>query len=420
MKIVVVEPYARTPGHFERLSVRTCEAFTELGNNVTLATYLGISPESSRRTHAFKVLKADRNGTEQFDWRYHKGRIRLNSFRTFFRRQLWEYRTFRLAASIVDPDEVTIVHFYDADPILLTLMMASVLKAWRKDAKPVLVLTIHELTRLVPARSFKRRMYYWAYRRCLGKAINRQVDGIAVLDSSLKQGLVAHFGLSEDVASRIRVLPHGVGDPVEICDRDAARKRLKLNLNQATFLVFGILRNDKRIDLTLEALKGLQNCRLAIAGEPHGLTESAIKDLVYRAGCEQWVSTEINYISEKRMHDYFSACDAVIIPYDRTFKGLSGILTLACGHGRITIASDVGILGQTIRKHELGFAIEPDSAAAIREAVLRFLALTPEERAHMEERVRAYAAGMSWDAACKEWVEFYRELLARRNASSQS
>lgn len=414
VKIFVVEPYTRTPGHFERLSVRTCEALARLGNNVTLVTYGGIRDNCRKGPGAFAVADAAPVGTTEFDWRRRNGKVHLGSLRGLLKRQLWEFRTFRLTVSLLRQQELGIAHFYDADPILLVFAINLLLAGRRHKPRPVLVLTVHDVIRLTSPKGIRRKIYYWFYRRCLGRLIRHDLDGIVVLDSSLKQGLLNCFGVNDEAVSRIRVLPHGIGDPVEASNRDAARRRLNLNLTETIFLVFGILRNDKRIDLAIEAIKELPHCRLIIAGEPHDFTETFIKELVHRNGCEQSVSTEINYIPEERMHDYFSACDAAIIPYDRSFKGLSGILTLACGHGKAVIASNVGILGETVKEHGLGFVVEPNDASAIREAILRFLSLTTEERAQIEQRVETFADLMSWDSVCAQWAEFYQWMLKRR------
>lgn len=414
MQILIAEPYTRTPGHFERWAVRTCEALSRLGNEVTLVTYLGISQSRSSTAASFAVLQAAPGKAGFSDWRYHQGKIRMNSFRTFFRREMWELRTFRLAASAARRQPHSITHFHDADPILLILAINLFLRRKQGDERPVVVFAVHEMIRFSTPQSLKRRAYYWLYRRCLNRLIERDADAVLVFDPAIKQGLVSHFGLSTEIAERIRVLPHGIGDPVEISSKEEARRRLNLDLSETVFLIFGILRKDKRLDAAIKAIKGLAGCRLIIAGGPHDFTEASVEELIRENGCEDSVSTEIAYLSEERMHAYFSACDAVVIPYDKSFKGQSGILTLACAHGKAMIASDVGILGDVIKQRSIGFAVEPENAPALRAGILCFLSLTAEERGRMEQRVRSYAESMNWDTACREWVNFYQELLRRR------
>jgi glycosyltransferase involved in cell wall biosynthesis len=417
MTIFIVEPYTGSPGHFERWAVRTCEALARLQNDVTLVTYGGLSDRSTN-CRPFTVLKAAPEGTLPSDWRSHNGEIHLNSFRTFLRRQKWEFQTFRLCVSAMGPQALSIAHFHDADPILLTLVINLLLGGRRASTRPIIVFAVHEVIRLSTPRGIKRRVYYWLYRRCLGKLIKRDVDGVLVFDPSLKQALVSHFGLTNVIADRIRVLPHGIGDPVEISSKEEARRRLKLDLTDNILLLFGILRKDKRLDVAVEAIKGLAGCRLVIAGGPHDHTEATVKELIQRNGCEQSVSAEVAYLPEERMHDYFSACDAVVIPYDKSFKGQSGILTLACAHGKAMIASDIGVLGESIKKRRLGFTVEPENVSALRDGILCFLSLSAEERTEVERRVQSYAESMTWDSTCRQWADFYRELIWRRNLAT--
>lgn len=414
VEITVVEPFTRVPGHSERLALRTCEAFARLGNNVTLVTYGGLSQDSQKSCSGFTVIRAAPNGVTEFDWRASGSKIRTGSLGSLLRRQLQEFRTFRCAARAARRKKLSIVHFYDADPTLLLLLLSLSAPGRRNPVHPVLVLTVHDLVRLMPSGTAKQRVYYRAYTGCLRRLIERKLDGIVVLDPALKEGLIERLRLNADAAQRIRVLPHGIGDPLELADKEQARRRLGLKPDETIFLAFGILRNDKRIDIAIEAMNGLRECRLVIAGGPHDYTEDAVRELIRRHGCADSVIGEIGYVSEEKMHDFFSACDAAIIPYARRFKGLSGILTLACGHGRPVIASDVSLLGETVRQHGLGFAVEPENTEALRGAILEFLSLSPEARSEMARRVRDYAASMSWDSVCQEWVEFYQGLRQRR------
>lgn len=417
MRIFIIQPYARTPGHYDRETQRTCEAFGRLGNDVTLVTYCGINTEGRKGAPpCFKVVNAVTNGNQNSP-DYRSRRIYLNGFRAYARWQIRDLRTCRLAVSLLRQQEQSIAHFFDSDPVLLTLVIRFMLRRRR----PVTLITVHQVDRLFsPSRRVLSKLSRWIYRCCLARLIKRDLDGVVVLDPALKQAIVARLKVNPDAVDRIRVLPHGIGDPVEISSKEDARKRLNLSPHETIFLIFGVLRKDKRVDLAIEAVKGLSQCRLVIVGGPQDFTETSIRQLAQKHVCEQSVSTEVNYVPEQRMHDYFSACDAVIIPYARSFKGLSGILTVACGHGKAVIASDVRILGEAVKKHKIGFAVEPDSASALREAMLRFLSLTPEERRRIEQRVSSYATLMNWDNTCKEWLEFYRTLLEERKLHPQA
>lgn len=416
MKIFVVEPYTRSSGHFERLAARTCEAFAHLHHDVTLVTYGGISKIYPEETLPFDVVAAEPASGKDFNPSYHKGKIDTHRYRIFLKKVWIELRTFRLAVSLIRRERRCIVHFYDAEPVILALAMSLPLRSVRKPTGAAVLLTVHETSLLYPPQVVKLRriVYRWLYRRCLESLLNHKLDGIVVLDPSLKEELLTHLKISPATADRIRVLPHGVGDPFEIPKKEDSCLRLGLDPRDVIFLIFGILAKYKRIDLAIEAIKNLPRCRLLIAGGEDHFTADMVQEIIRAHRCERTVSTEIDYIPEQKMHDYFSACDAVILPYDQSFKRWSGILTLACGHGKAVIASDVGIVGETVKEHKLGFVVEPDNATKLREAILRFLALTPEEHSQMEQRIKSYANLQNWDAVCSHWVDFYHTLLERQ------
>jgi glycosyltransferase involved in cell wall biosynthesis len=412
MKIFVIQPYARTPGHYDRETQRSCEAFTRLGSDVTLVTYSGIHTGARKGPPPnFNVVSAVTDGNRSNGDEYRTRKIYLNGLRAYLRWQLRDLRTSLKAASLIRHEKPTVAHFFDPDAILLTLVIGLLLRRRR----PLLLMTIHQIDRpLSPAKRVLGKVNRFVYRRCLKRLIQHDLDGVVVFDPSIKQTVVDRLNITPEAARRICVLPHGVGDPIEISSKEDARSRLGLSTRETIFLVFGVLRADKRIDLVIEAMEGLSQCRLLIVGGPQDYTASSIKELVESYGCEGSVSAEVDYVPEPKMHDYFSACDAVIIPYAASFKGQSGILTLACGHGRPVIASDVRTLGEAVEQHKLGFVVEPDSAAGLRDAIRHFLCLGSEERRDLEQRVISYAKLMSWDNTCKQWLEFYQALLDRR------
>ncbi len=417
VKIIVVEPYTKTPGHFEWFAVRTCEAFHHLKNEVTLVTYGGIETSSLKGPCPFAVVDAAPDGRQDLDVRCHHGKMDMASLRAFLKKEMQEFRTFRLAASLSRQSGQRVLHFCAADPVVLEFVLRSTLpgRLQRKDL--AILLTVHDATMLNPAKRIKGKAYRWLYRRRLKKLIQRDLDGIVVLDPTLKQELINRLTLDTQASERVYVLTHGAEHPVNSSSKQEARKRLKLHPSETVFLVFGILRKDKKIDLAIEAVKELSKCRLVIAGEAQDYTERDLMTFIRRHGCERWVSTEIGYVSERKMDDYFSACDAVIIPYARSFKGMSGILTHACSHGRAVIASDVGILGETVKKWGIGFAVEPENTMKLREGICRFLDLTPEERVEMEQRASRFARHCSWDVVCQEWVALYHRLLNQQRMS---
>jgi glycosyltransferase involved in cell wall biosynthesis len=380
---------------------------------VTLVTYGGLSPAQVTPALPFRVVDAAPKTEQDLDARCYRGRIDLVSLRAILKRQAREWRTFQCAFSLIRKETFDAVQFLDADTILLFFAL-HVLLSNRRAQRTAILANLHEAPLLQPPRTLKGRLYKALYRHSLRRLIEGDLGALIVLDESFKQDLAARLKLSNAARDNIHVFPLGTDDAPTLNDRAAARRRLNLSQAETLFLLFGILRKNKRIELALDAIRGLPSCRLLVAGEPQDYDAAAVQELVRARGCEESVSTEIGYIEAGRLRDYFLASDAVILPYSADFKGQSGILTLACAHGRSVISSDVANVGKTVREAGMGLTVEPESAACLRGALQHFLSLRPEDRLRMEERSRSVGNARSWDAVCSRLESLYSEILNRK------
>ena len=367
---------------------------------------------------SFRIVDAAPESEQDLDARLFHGKIDVRSERAFFHRQLRELRTFRRALSLFrEEGTFDVVQFLDADAISLVLTLHTMMK--RRHAKRTAILAIlHATSLLRPGIGLRGRPRKALYLYSLGRLIRKDLDALIVMDEDFKSEVATRLKLSGAARNKVHVLPHGMDEPQDVSDKEGARRRLNLSQDETVFLLFGVLRRDKRIDLALEAIKGLPSCRLLIAGEPHDYDAAAVQELIRARGCEESVSTEIRYIDAGRMHDYFLASDAVILPYGTDFQGQSGILTFACAHGRSVIASDVAAMGPTVREAGMGFVVEPESADRLREAIEKFLLLTPEDRLQMEAKSRSVATALSWNSICAQLEDMYSEILNRKRGAA--
>ncbi len=367
---------------------------------------------------AFRIIDAAPKSEQVLDARLFHGKIDVRSERAFYNRQLRELRTFRRALSLFrEEGNFDVVQFLDADPISLVLTLHTMMtRAYAKRTAMLAILHASSLIR--PGIGLRGRPRKALYLYSLGRLIRKDLDALIVMDEDFKSEVATRLKLSGAARNKVHFLPHGMDEPQDVSDKDGARRRLNLSQDETVFLLFGVLRRDKRIDLALEAIKGLPSCRLLIAGEPHDYDAAAIQELIRSRGCEEFVSTEIRYIDAGRMHDYFLASDAVILPYGTGFQGQSGILTFACAHGRPVIASDLGAMGPTVREAGMGFVVEPESADRLREAIQKFLLLTPEDRLQMEAKSRSVATALSWNSICAQMEDMYSEILNRKRGAA--
>jgi len=377
-------------------------------------TYGGLAAVSLPGITPFRVVDAARESDADLDARILQDKIDRGSWRATTWRRSRELRTFRHALSLMPEEGFDVVHFLDSELVLLVLALRTMVK--RRDAEQIaIVANLHEASRLIrPARRLRASAHNAIYPYVLRRLIKEDLDALIVLDDLLKSELLNRLKLSGPAGNKVHVLPLGMDEPQDVSYKEGARRRLNLSQDETVFLLFGGLRKDKRIDVALEAIKGLPSCRLLIAGERDDYDAAAVQELIRTHGCENSVSTEIRYIDEDRMHDYFLACDAVILPYAADFQGQSGILTKACSHGKCVIASDVAAVGKTVREAGIGLVVEPESANRLKEAINTFLLLKPEDRVQMEANSRSLASAKSWNSVCSQLEDIYSQILNRK------
>lgn len=240
------------------------------------------------------------------------------------------------------------------------------------------------------ARSFEIGLLRWSY---------LLPTRLVTLTDSAKQQLVADFGIHAD---RISVIPHGAYE----------LKGVKELPGNSTILVFGMLRRNKKILETIEAMRLLppgSRTKLIIAGAPHA-QDPEYWELCRRAleGLQHCVCTEIGFVPEDRVAELLSECDALVLPYDE-FNSQSGVAILACLSERLILSTDAGGLGELQSAGLEAIPISrPVTAERIAGACATLEALSTEERRQRAHRSReALADHLSWSRIGRE----YQNLL---------
>jgi glycosyltransferase involved in cell wall biosynthesis len=405
---------------------RICEGLALRGHDTALVTFGGIDPKLLADPPATKVVDAARqpNQNHYLDALTESAKNPRLSPRQRF---AMEMRTFRKAFSLLRAEPYDVMHIFEFHPITLLLAMRLFLTR-RAANRTAFVAYLHHGGRLVFTGGYLRTVYAALYRRALAHLIRRRLQGLMVMDPSLKRDLGDYLNLADGSEERILLMPHGMdvedetstrhhpapGPASSRGERGEARRRLNMVLDGPFLLFFGVLRRDKGLEVAIRAMKGLDSCRLLIFGTPFDWDPAEIRDFIRQQGCESCVSLEVGYCDDAEMRDYFLASDVVLVPYTKSFQGQSGILSRACTYGRCVIASDLPGIGETVKGHRIGVAVQPESVDSLRRAILEFLALKPQEREGMEARARALARQQSWDAVCSQLESHYYRILQSR------
>ena len=190
----------------------------------------------------------------------------------------------------------------------------------------------------------------------------------------------------------------------EVAERDEACQKIGLDPEQKYTLFFGLIRDYKGLDLLLEAWARWQpqDRKLLIAGEFYASREKYIS-LIEQLGLQDRVVLHDRFIPDEDVRYYFSAADALVLPYRTATQ--SGVTQIAYNFSLPMIVTRVGGLPEIVPDGRVGILCEPD-AESIKEALERLYegdTLQRFKENFSEERKR-----FSWEAMCDKMEEVCR------------
>ena len=170
-----------------------------------------------------------------------------------------------------------------------------------------------------------------------------------------------------------KILPHPIysnfGEPI---DKKEARKFLNLPEDGKLILFFGFIRDYKGLDILLEAMKILNaelNIKLIVAGEYYS-NEEKYRRIINALGIQNQLYLFTDFIPTSKVKFYFSACDAVILPYRNATQ--SGIVQIAMNFHKPVIATNVGGIPEVISDNSTGFIVKNESPQDLAKAIKNF------------------------------------------------
>ena len=124
-----------------------------------------------------------------------------------------------------------------------------------------------------------------------------------------------------------------------------------------------------------------------------------------RRSCRSSASSP-RYVADAELPAYFRRADLLVLPHREV--DVSGVLFAGLAFGKAMVLSDVGGFREVVEEHGAGRLVPPGDAGALREAIAALLA-DPAERARLEQRARAAAAGpYSWDSIAERTLSRLR------------
>ena len=215
-------------------------------------------------------------------------------------------------------------------------------------------------------------------------------DGFVVQSLAVERDLLTLFP-----GARYEYVPHpvyyGFGSAVPPAE---ARLRLGITAHHV-LLFFGYIRKYKGLDVLLDAialLRGRLDLALLVVGEFYD-DEQQYREQIRRLELEAMVTIRSDYIPNEEVKTYFSAADAVVLPY--TSATQSGIAQIAYNFDLPVIATNVGGLSEVVRDGETGLLVPPNDPRALAGRIVEYF--TSVDRARLRLRVHEEKKRYSWE-----------------------
>ncbi len=136
---------------------------------------------------------------------------------------------------------------------------------------------------------------------------------------------------------------------------------------QKNLLFFGLIRDYKGLDLLIEAMGQLnEDYHLIIAGECYGSFEK-YQALIDASPAKERIFVHCEYISDEEIPIYFSAADALVLPYRSATQ--SGVVSVAYNYDLPMLSTPVGDFKNSIEKPGTGIVVPEISATALAQGI---------------------------------------------------
>lgn len=201
---------------------------------------------------------------------------------------------------------------------------------------------------------------------------------------------------------RLVEVPHGIDAPLSpeaLAAASAAgavlRRSWGVRPQQRVLLAFGYVRDNKNLDLLLQAMRDRPHFFLTVAGRTQSDRDrpvAAYRAMARELGIADRVAFDDGFIPQENVAAYFLAADFAVLTYAASFHSQSGVLHLAARYRRPVLASGGdGPLRAAVEKFQLGVFAEPGSVHALARGLDALAENLPRPR--WED----YAAAASWE-----------------------
>jgi len=400
VKILYVCPWAHRAGHYPQAAAQESGALAEAGADVCLYTFRGLLgdkvPEGVTHRQAVSTWIG-------FPVGILTRMLTVSTAATFAAQYIEFLVTLLLAVRSRKRPGYDVVYLRDGDPFLFVPLFMGLFSKRRRWVVSLVGILGKRSYAGLPQRLLCAPVWRPLYRRSLSRnqytfvCQNRHTGEL--FNGPFLNGLLS---------GRVTVIPKGVPIPDASIPATQARQHLGLPKDKVILLHFGALHPGKDLAPVLEGLRGIPDTLLVHAGAVTSSVDPV--GLARRTGIADRVIVRDCYVPEAEKPRYFCAADAVVLSYKKDFLQLPAMLWEAATFAVPAIASDVGELGELVRRYEIGLVFEPEDGSSFADVLSAFLGLTASDRQTMARNCARFCDDYSLD----DWAR--RSLTAIRES----
>lgn len=396
-KIAVINPFGGSLGHSTLYATKICQSLAENGADVTLFTSSDYNPETVLEGQPlnFKISFTNVENTAKNK----KDLKKISSILKYASKNIFEtWKTLTFFYDQNYSDKFSVVHIIGGEAATSVIWGIFFLR----DKKTKKFLTIHNSDyqyTLYKNQSKIKGVYKYLCSKLFSFYLLKSFDGIMV------HGYQAKIDLEDQINNSKKsdkIFPISIG--ISKVDNILEHKKNDF----ITLLFFGVIRRDKGLDILLEALSRINSkkIKLKIVGNPSQIPYEEIMSMVSNTIVKDNIKCDLRYVEEDEIPVIFSECDYVVLPYNKTFKAQSVVLTLAAQYERPILCSNVGQNGYDVVKYRLGEVCESESVDALVDLIEKAIA---GKINIPKANFTNYIHDNSWKMMGKKMMEMYNE-----------
>lgn len=212
------------------------------------------------------------------------------------------------------------------------------------------------------------QLYNWLFRRFLSI---KTLKKVYVIDEYFYSFAVSKY---KSLKGKLIYVPDfGTLDGER--SREQCRRALRFSEKEKVVLVYGALNSRKGVKELLSAMlsvQGIEQPTLLLAGSPSPDIASLLENTEFLSLRQRRkLVTRFFFHDLDQEYEVFKAADFIWLGYVQNFYGSSGVLYQSVVARVPVIAMKDGIIGKIVRRYNLGFTIDSQSIADIKDALVK-------------------------------------------------